>query len=206
MKFYAINTHRFDDRTFAYGEELGLETGQNQKCKACGSAISDREWLPPLRVKLSQPSYGDFVFGTFSTFLVSDRFNTEYLKSGLTCIQKFAPVEVVKVSRKQTTSLESPQYYYITIIKSCTRVDEVLSKFIWKREPTCDICRSGIIKLWEGVYIQQATWNNEDIFFPMNLSVEVVSERFYRFVRKHEFTNIHFLPAEEYKRDFYPEK
>ena len=78
MNFYILNRNRFNDTEYAFGEPIQLKTGDFDKCEVCESPISMRKWLPPLKVKLSKPSYGDFVFGTFATFLASEQFMQKY--------------------------------------------------------------------------------------------------------------------------------
>ena len=91
-----IDVHLFYDCMYAYGEQVNQETGDFEKCDICGSPISMRRWLPPLKVKLSKPVYGDFVFGSISKFLVSECFEKKYETSRLTGIVSFEPVEIVK--------------------------------------------------------------------------------------------------------------
>ena len=46
-----------------------------------------------------KPVYGDFVFGSFSKFLVSEWFKKKYETSRLTGIVSFEPVEIVKTGK-----------------------------------------------------------------------------------------------------------
>jgi len=200
MSFYVINMHLFDDKKYAYGEQVDQKTGDFEKCEICGSPISMRKWLPPLKAKLSKPSYGDFVFGTFTTFLVTERFKKEYEASGLTGIISFEPVEIVKVNRKRDSSPETPIYYYVSIVRSKALIDEEKSKIQRDGEISCNHCRTGgVIKFLKGIFFEDNTWSGEDIFFPKGLpGTIIVSEKFADFVRDYGFLNINFIPAEEY--------
>ncbi|NMA65480.1 MAG: hypothetical protein GX957_04460, partial [Clostridiaceae bacterium] len=55
------------------------------------------------------------------------------------------------------------------------------------------------MKSLKGIFFEDNTWSGEDIFFPIGLpGTIVVSERFVDFVRDYGFSNINFIPAEEY--------
>lgn len=200
MKFFVMERQRFNDNEYAYGEQVDQKTGDFEKCDICGSAISMRKWLPPLKAKLSKQSYGDFVFGTFTTFLVTERFKIEYESSGLTGIKAFEPVEIVKVNRKRDSSLETPFYYYVSIVRSKAVIDEIKSKIQRDGEISCNYCKTGgVIKTLKGIIFEDDTWSGEDVFFPIGLpGTIIVSERFVDFVIKKGFLNINFIPAEEY--------
>lgn len=166
MRFYVINMHLFDDNKYAYGEQVDQKTGGFEKCEICGSPISMRKWLPPLKAKLSKPSYGDFVFGTFTTFLVTERFKKEYETAGLTGIVSFEPVKIVKVDRKRNLSPETPIYYYVSIARSKAVIDERKSKIQRDGDISCNYCRTGgVIKSFKGIFFEDNTWSGEDIFF-----------------------------------------
>lgn len=201
MDFYVIDrSNRFNDTKYAYGEEVEQKTGNYETCQVCGAPVSLREWLSPRKVKLSKPSYGDFVFGTFSTFLCSDNVKEEYVKLGLKGIIEFQEVEIVKVNKKKATSSESPKYYNAKIRRGNARINEELSKFIREdQENFCEVCRTGTIRSFNGIYIESDTWNGEDIFYPIGLPGTIlVSRKFYDFVISKHFTNINFIPAEKY--------
>jgi hypothetical protein len=200
MNFYVVNRHFFDDKEYAYGEQVDQKTGDFEKCDICGSAISMRKWLTPLKAKLSKPSYGDFVFGTFTTFLVTERFKKEYEANRLTGIVSFEPVEIVKVNRERDSSPEIPIYYYVSIVRSKSVIDERKSKIQRDGQISCNHCRTGgVIKSLKGIFFEDNTWSGEDIFFPIDLPGTImVSERFTDFIKNYKFSNISFISAEEY--------
>ena len=92
-------------------------------------------------------------------------------------------------------------YYYVNIVQSNIRIDEKLSNFIWKREPTCNSCRAnGIIKAWNGIFIEEKTWEQYDIFYPIGLpSTVIVTENFLNFVKSNNLKNIKFTKSKDYK-------
>ncbi|MCX7747061.1 MAG: hypothetical protein N2645_09250 [Clostridia bacterium] len=200
MKFYVINRNLFNDSDYAYGEEVEHKTGEFEKCEECGKPISMRKWLPPLKAKLSRPSYGDFVFGTFSTFLVSERFKLEYESSGLKGIKEFEKVDISKVNRIKSTSPQPPSYYNVIVERSSAKIDEEKSKFVRSSDVACDNCRvGGVVSSFEGLFLKEETIENDDIFctyvFPGTF---IVTQKFYDFVIDKGFTNIILVPAEEY--------
>jgi len=200
MKFFVMDRQRFNDNEYAYGEQVKQITGDFEKCDICGAAISMRKWLSPLKAKLSKPSYGDFVLGTFTTFLATERFKKEYETSGLTGIVSFEPVEIVKVNRKRSSSPETPIYYYVSIVRSKAVIDEIRSNIQRDGDISCNYCKTGgVIITLKGIFFEDNTWSGEDIFFPIGLSgTIIVSENFACFVRHYGFLNINFIPAEEY--------
>lgn len=203
MEFYVIDRgNRFMDDRFAYGEVVDLVTGDFEKCEVCEAPVGMREWLPPRKVRLSKPFYGDFVFGTFSTFLCSENFKEKFIKYGLTGITKFQEVEVVKISKKRPNSPQPPRYYNVKIVRGKGRIDEKLSKVIREEDDKidCQVCRSGTIESFKGVFLEEGSWGGEDIFFPTGLpGTIVVTQKFYQFVNENGFTNIKFIPAKQYK-------
>lgn len=200
MNFYVVDVVLFDDKNYAYGETVDLETGESEKCPVCGLAVGKREWLPPRKVKLSKSSFGDFVFGVFDVFLASERFKNEYLNSGLTGIKEFQPVEIVKVITRKKVHIAPPNYYNVLIVRGKAKIDDIKSEFVRDGEIKCDFCKGGgIIKSYKGIHFEPDTWSGEDIFFPIGLSgTVVVSQRFVDFVNSNNFTNINFTPAEQY--------
>lgn len=203
MKFYIFENLRFIS-DFAYGEEVKpINRGEPDYCPVCRSPLSMMKWLPPHRVKLEKPVYGDFVFGTFTEMLVSESFKDVYEKSEIRGITAFHPVEIVKVNRLRPNSPKPPQYYYIEIKRTETKIDEVASHFFWERKPKCSECRSGVIKSLNSVFIKSETWTGEDIFYAKGLpGIIIVSQKFVDFVLENGFTNAKFIPSEDYQESW----
>lgn len=201
MQFYVLDRrNRFTDREFAYGEEITSETGDWERCPSCDAAVSSRRVLPPHEVTLSKTQYGDFVLGTFETFLVSERVRDLYLQSGLKGITNFEAVEVKKVVHKRKTSPNPPNYYLAYIGRDPARIDQVHSNIVYEDVPTCHVCFQGIIRSFDGVYLVPDTWGGSDIFFPVGLSGTIlVSQRFCNFVQDNHFTNVQLVPADAYQ-------
>jgi hypothetical protein len=200
MNFYIINNNLFDDSRYAYGEEMDHHTGNYEKCNVCGKPISMRKWMPPLKAKLSKPLYGDFVFGTFSNFLTSERFKKGYMNSGLKGIKAFEVVEIIKIGHMNKNSPQPPIYYNVLITISGAKIDEEKSVFVREGEIDCDFCRvGGIIKSFKRIIIKEYTWEGYDIFHTTILpGTVIVTQKFYDFVKFNNYTNIDLVPAETY--------
>jgi len=200
MKFYIIENSRYYDNNFAFGEQINPETGDFQKCEKCGNPISMRKWIPPFNVKLSKYSFGDFVFGDFITFLVSEDFKNKYSNSKLNGISRFEKVVIKKVNKEKKFLYDIPDYYYVILPVSKIFVDENKSKYKRNGAIECESCRvGGVIESMNGVFIDESTWDGKDIFFPINLSgTIIISERFKNFIDENGFTNIEIIPAEKY--------
>ena len=204
MEFFIVDKKRFTSN-YAFGEEADpVILGEPDYCEICGKPISLRKWLPPHKVILEKPVYGDFVFGGFSEMLVSKRFMQLYKEKKLKGIQSFFPVQIVKIRRKRENSPEPPQYYKIEIKRTNTLIDEKasgLKREFDKGQTFCKICQTGgIIKTFNGIYIQENSWTNEDIFYASGLPGEIiVTQSFVDFVKDNKFTNITFVNSKEYK-------
>lgn len=97
MRFYVVNNTRFDSNGFAYGEEKGeINTGDAIYCPECKRPLTMLEWLPPFEVNLSNGKVGDVIFGTYSHFIVSDKFKRIYENDNFQGITSFEPVPHVK--------------------------------------------------------------------------------------------------------------
>lgn len=200
MNFFVLNNPGFEVAEYAYGEEIDLKTGDAPKCSVCGGTIGDREWLPPLKAKLSKTNYGDLVFGTFTYFLASERFMKAFIEEKLIGIKEFRKVDIAKISYLKKSSPRPPEYYEAKIIRSEVLIDEKKSQIIRKNNIECLKCRNnGKIKTLNGIYITEKTWSGEDIFYSFELlGTVLVSEKFREFVRRNSFLNVELIPSEEY--------
>lgn len=204
MKFYILEKMRFTSE-YAYGEDADpVNLGDPEYCPVCGSPMTWKKWLPPKNVILEKPKYGDFVYGTFDSFLVSENFKRNYEQSGLKGIINFDEVTIVKVRRlRKGSSKLPPPYFHVEINITATRVDEERSNFIWDRPPKCDYCRSGLLRSHDAFIIDESTWTGEDIFYCRGYwGTVVVTERFKEFLEENHFTNYKLISDKEYRIDW----
>lgn len=212
MKFYVLEPEggiRFGTK-WAYADEAEpviISDEAEDYCPVCGRAVGRLKWLPPYRVKLSSAKpekWGDFVWGAGFTLLVSDRFKAIYEQEGLKGVKYFAPVDIVRVGNRKTGDLPKglPTYYLIEIVWRGAKLDEIASKVVWEREPTCFYCRLGghRVKL-EGIILEEGSWVGVDIFKVPAAPGLLVSERFKEVVERYGLKNAWLIPAEKYGWD-----
>jgi hypothetical protein len=213
MHFFVLNETPTGSNEEARVDVLdadGTNHGDASRCESCGEYVGMREWLPPYRVELDLwgREFGDVAPMLGDDLLVSERFKALWQRSGLSGLSDFAPVEVVKVRRHRRLKLraEPPPYFRAAVTHSRTTIDFAASGFEWDNPPTCMECRlARLLKRWNRVIIDQATWNGEDVFVARGLpGTVIVSRRFKEWCEDHAIKNAVFIPAEEYAYDFYP--
>lgn len=181
-------------------EPVNREEGAD--CPRCGYPIGMMRWLPPYRIELllHGEEFGDYLESSGDDLLVSERFVQVFREEGLTGLEGFHPVEVVRVRRKRRGSNPShvPQYLAVTACFGRAAVDVERSRIRYTQPPGCEECRSEGVDSIHGFTLEPGTWQGEDIFRPRGLQGRlVVSERFARFVERHGFTNMRLTPTEE---------
>ncbi len=208
MRFYVLEPDGMLFGTkWAYGEDMDpVILGEAPKCPKCGRAVGLLEWLPPHRVKVSSAKpekWGDFLWGTFFPFMVSERFKTIYEREGLTGIEVFyPPAEVVRVGRRRTGDIPAgmPAYHLVKIPWGRANMDDAASEV--ERKPwSCAYCRGSVIR-YERIVIEPGSWQGDDLFIARGLSgVVLASERFKEVVESYGLTNVWLIPSERYAYD-----
>ena len=196
--FYIINNHRFDKNGFAYGEERINNRGDCLYCPECADIVSLLQWMPPYEVNLSGGKFGDFVFGTIDTCLVSNKFKQIYEENGFRGIENFEPCVLYKRNKKLDL-----QYYYLKIPLINARVNIKKSKMVFENEkgkkvyPNCSTCqRAGELKDMRGFFLEKESIITEDIFIPYFTSEIFFSERLKQATS--ELTNLKLIEANKY--------
>lgn len=195
MQFYVIKNSRFDDNGFSYGEEKGrVNTGLAIYCKECNSPLTMLEWLPPFEVKLSKGKLGDVIFGTYSHFLVSEKFREIYAKSLFNGILSFEPVTVFQQGKKIAI-----KYFYPKIILSDALVDIERSSIIFDGNEQCSTCQKAgrVIKKIQGLYFINEEKIKCDIFCTKMLPSNVLFSRQLKEATK-DLLNLSFTKAEQF--------
>lgn len=182
--------------------------GNAPVCKACGEIIGMLEPLPPFEVELElwDKGFGDVAYGSGDYLLVSERFKILWQEHGLTGLQDFSPVDIVKIKRHKEFKGDPPKYYLVGVVFSNALIDQDASGFEWEEKPKCKVCYSGrILKRWKSIVLKPDTWSGENIFKPRGMGgTFMVDERLKDFCEQFNITNTYFIPAEEYGHDFYP--
>jgi hypothetical protein len=185
-------------------EPVNREEGAD--CPKCGYPIGMMRWLPPYRVELvlHGEELGDFIKSSGDDLLVSERLVEAFREGGLTGLEGFHPVEVVRVRRKRRGPKPTniPRYLAVTACFGRAAVDLAHSRIRYDVPPSCEECRYVDKDAIHGFTLEPDTWRGEDIFRPRGLFGDlVVSERFARFVERHGFTNMRLTPTEEFVWD-----
>ncbi|HEX5746321.1 MAG TPA: hypothetical protein VFZ09_08755 [Archangium sp.] len=176
-------------------------------CPRCGDVIGMLIWLPPYRVELELygQELGDYMRGPGYERLISERFADAFRAEGLTGLEGFHPVEVLRVRRRGKKALKPltvPRYYVVWPCFGRGAVDVVLNRVRVSKPPTCTECRSTGIDAIHGFVLEPGTWSGEDIFRPRGMQGDiVVSERFKSFVERHGLTNMVLTPTEQFVWD-----
>ncbi|WP_375770582.1 hypothetical protein NR798_06705 [Archangium gephyra] len=185
------------------GKSEPVNRGDAALCPRCGGAIGMLQWLPPYRVELvlHGEELGDFMETSGDDLLVSERFARAFREEGLTGLEGFHPVEVVRVRRKRRgpKPVHVPHYLAVTPCFSHAAVDMARSRIVYADDPpTCEECREATKNAIYGYTLEPGTWRGEDIFRPRGLYGRLtVSERFARFVERHGFTHMKLTPTEQ---------
>jgi hypothetical protein len=184
-----------------------VNRGDEPRCPRCGDVIGMLKWLPPYRVELELhgEDLGDFIDTSGYEWLISERVAEAFRAEGLTGLEGFHPVEVLRVKclrKRPRKPLTVPRYYVVWPCFSRAAVDLVLNRVRTGGPLTCLECRVAGINAINGFVLEPGTWGGEDIFRPRGIQGEiVVSERFKHFVERHGFTNVVLTPTEQYVWD-----
>ena len=177
------------------------------RCSRCGDIIGLLQWLPPYRVELELygEELGDYMRCPGYERLISERFAESFRAEGLTGLEGFHPVEVVRVRRRGKRALKPltvPRYFVVWPCFGRGAVDVVLNRVRVSMPPTCAECRATGINAINGFVLEPGTWGGEDIFRPRGMQGKVVvSGRFKDFVERHGLTNMVLTPTEQFVRD-----
>lgn len=206
-KFFKVITVSLSDEKFAYCEpsDDSRYIPECPRCPKCGARIGLDYWAEPRKAILSRPKYGDFVSG--NEFLVSEQFKEAYKKSGLKGVERFVPVEIIKVRHIRNNPPVPPKYFSLELGYSFARIDINKSVILGQYdERYCDLCNpfSCTKDKIDGIYIDDTNWEGEDIFHLHEMGVSVfVTQRFVDFCIDHEFTNFMYVSTQDYKSGYF---
>jgi hypothetical protein len=181
--------------------------GEAPRCPKCDGFFGMLPWLPPYRVELELhgEALGDFIRAPGYEWLISERVAEAFRAEGLTGLEGFHLVEVLRVKclrKRPRKPLTVPRYYVVWPCFGRAAVDLVLNRVRTVNPLTCLECRAVGINAINGFVLEPGTWGGEDIFRPRGMQGDiVVSERFKEFVERHGFTNVVLTPTEQYVWD-----
>lgn len=180
--------------------------GPAEPCPQCGDPLGMLTWQPPYRVELEfhGKDFGDLAKGPGGDLLVTERFAEDFKAEGLTGLEGFHPVEVVRVRHKGRSPKPGspPGYLFVTAAHGRPALDMERSRLRISKPVRCSWCRYAGIDAIDGLVLEEGSWNGEDVFRPRGLWGRIiVSERFMRFAEKHAMRHWTFVPIEKYVWD-----
>ncbi len=160
-------------------------------CPKCGSPLEAAYWVAPHRARLSRSRCGDLIFGVGFELVISSRAWESLAADGITGFVFSAPLE--------TRPAADGSYVVTRPGVTVTRLDEQRSHVVWRRPPTCDVCRLGVRQSVGPIVVDDTTWGGQDIFVASGLyGLKLVSQRFVDSVERHALTEFVFISAEDY--------
>lgn len=116
-------------------------------------------------------------------------------------------VHILRVGKKKVLASDTnyPRYHAPMITWGSAALDYKKSNLIRKTDDgsQCLFCRSqGLLRKMDHLVIDIYSWNGDDIFIPRGINHCVVTSRFVEVARTLGFTNVDFVPSEEYKIDY----
>lgn len=217
MTFYRIKIPSFEQYKFAWAEQTDKANISTDfpKCPKCGRAVGQLYWLPPYDIIIKQPKkIGDFVGGLIGMdLIVSENFKNKYEHSGLTGIDQFIELNVVKMGAKKNINYPFPKLFGATIKISNTRVDYDKMGVTWFSKPEkniCDLCcpggggEGGIYQTYDKIIFKKETLTDLDFFIAINFVGNIiVSEKAKDFIETNNFSNVKLTPDFEAKHDIF---
>jgi hypothetical protein len=207
QQFFVLEVHPNGSRYDVEVESVKpVNIGEGVSCPKCGDPIGMLPWIPPCRANLilHGEEFGDLIDTPGHDFLVSERFAQAFRVEGLTGLEGFHPLELVRLRGRKhgLKPVTLPNYLVVRAQYGSATVDVVRSGIRYTEPPICEACRYAIKKSIHGFCLAPGTWQGQDIFRPFGLTGSVtVSERFRRFVARHNFTNMQITPTEKYTWD-----
>ncbi|NMC34789.1 MAG: hypothetical protein GYA36_20390 [Veillonellaceae bacterium] len=208
MRFYLLEAPKpgsIEDRAgrVDFSEAGNPNRGPAPTCPRCGRFLGMLTWLPPYRVEIKPwgRHWGD-VARMGNDLIVSERFRKAFVEESLKGIEKFDPVEVVKVDRRWGKPKEPmPRYFKATVARNSATIDYNASGYEWRDESQiCPECIYGSLnpnlKRYKRLVVKQETWNGDDVFFPRGAARVMVSERFRSMFHDHKLLGAVFIPSE----------
>jgi len=176
------------------------ERGKSVECKMCGRRLGALSWKEPHRAKLIGEKPGDICCGTGDEFLVSDRFRTAWLDSGLTGLEIFRTAAHLSLP---VGVLENDFKYYVARPKySYVHLDADSSGLVVHSDVGCNTCKVCRRTRLDRVRIAGDTWDGTHIFYPTGLyGVLLVTEDVKRFVEVGDLSNFCFLHQDDYSEE-----
>lgn len=190
-----------------YSNSDNARLAEPPKCGRCGRFIGMMVWCPPFQVEIETwgNEYGDIAFGPGYDLLVSERFMTMFKRAGLTGLQGFEKVDVIRTVRHGTLKKAgNPDYYRVEVVYSRATVDLALSGIEYGSADICEECRrGGNLRRVRRLVLEKGSWTGEDVFRPRGMrGIIMTSDRFNTWFNASRINNGILVPALEFSVDY----
>jgi len=173
-------------------EEPQVVEQSDVRCPVCNAFAAPAIWMPPRKAKIETKDIGcgDLLLGVAYELVVSSEFRNIYMKTKLSGLSGFEPLEVIGTKREYFTSRPK-----IILAK----LDETASGVSYYKAPTCEHCGLGAIKSLDRLVLDPTNWDGSDIFMATGAyNIKLVTNSFCKQVEQAKLTNFVFIPAGEY--------
>lgn len=188
-------------------EKVDPRLGEAPLCPRCNAAVSQMPWLPPHRATLEPwtNQYGDMAFGGLQWLITVDVAKS-FQDEGLVGLQGFDPVEICGVIRRggARPPTRHPEYLCVSAVRSQATINlDATFDYDDDHPPICDVCRTSDFRRIKGIYIENRTWDGEDIFIARGLpGTYLASERFKSWFERLGVNNGILIPAQDYRKEY----
>lgn len=199
MKFFVLQSGVGSSHETAFAP-LEPQFKEGLTCPACGRALTEKEWIPPLRAELLMrgEALGDVAFASGLDLLISERFLEAWRAEKLSGLHGLKEVEIRKMHPE--SAAPPPRYHLAMAGYGMTQIEPKQSRVVREGEPDCLQCMGGAeVVLVEGMTIDEPTWSGEDVFVPWGFGgCLVATERVLALRDKYGLTNVTLVPTEAF--------
>ena len=172
--------------------------------------------LPPLRreIHLAKPYFGDIIVGGPGLYFSEHAMNL-YKDAGLTGIEAFRKIEILKVVThngvRKGKLPPCPSYYWCDLVVDGAKMDYKKSKAVFcpPVSPLCGFCMiplnhdAGTIDKYTGVYLEESTWNKNNIFLPLGIWSKVMADQVFKnWYDENNLTGIELRPSSSVNENY----
>ena len=190
-EFYVVGINRFE-KGYAYGEveDNAVYTKSCDKCPECGRQVGAFEWVRPHNITISNKKLGDFIFGVFGPFAVSEKVKKACEEEGITGISEFCQLDSIRFRNQAVEQ----KYYVVKPERIDVRPEPVRAEYMDAEEPYCEVCSKVNGSIYSDVWGYKMNRRKvtviPDLFQTYTNGEETYcTQRFVDFCKKYEFTN-----------------
>lgn len=223
MSFYIIEMLRTTNSWYYNGVHLNKPVYDKTfppLCPYCGHQLR-RYVLTPLDfdMDIAVPYFGDMIYDV-EFIIVSERFRSQFEKSGLKGIENFREMTLKKIRThngvRKAKLPEPPRYFMADIVVDGAAIDLKKSKAVFHRPEFCRYCtfptlepykgvafgNMGLVK-YDGYYIDQTRWKGNNIFVVLSYPIYfAVDQKFKDWFEENQLLpGCSFIPERDHRED-----